>query len=64
MSIFDDAIEDSKYPIIPISCKRKQNFDMLHRELENKINSYLGKLVRNINVSLEDYSKIYQWIKE
>jgi translation initiation factor 2 gamma subunit (eIF-2gamma) len=62
--MFSEAMEDSPYPIIPISCKKKQNFNMLHKELENKINSYLGRQVRKINVSLEDYNKTYAWIKE
>jgi 50S ribosomal subunit-associated GTPase HflX len=57
-------ITDSEYPIVPISVKKNVNIDMFNSELVNKINSYLGKEVRELRCKTENYDKLYKWVKE
>ena len=64
LSALSDNLEKSEYPIIPISCKKKLNFNMLYDEIENKINMYQGKEMKELRVSLDDYENTYKWLKE
>lgn len=59
-----ESSEGLDYPIVPISVKKSINIDMFYNELVNKMNTYLGKEVRELRCDPVEYDKLFKWLKE
>jgi len=60
----EDNIAKSEFTIVPISATKKINLKMLYDEITIKMNKDKGKILRNVDVSYEEFDKTLRWFKE
>lgn len=60
----NEKINQTNYPVVPISAKENLNFNGLTKQIHNKLLSVFNKSECKIEINFSEHYKVLEWIKK